>query len=115
MRRSKGAEGAWLQLQRLLQWWDQDDEDEDLGFGWWWWFQQEEEEEEEDDADDEDEEEGIAVVNTTPSCMFMLNNKGASHLLPHSILSHNIKLKSFIYYFLIKFLIKTIYFPICSF
>lgn len=42
------ADGACLQLQRLLQWWRNDEEE------------------------DEDEE-GIAVVNTMPSCMFMLN------------------------------------------
>lgn len=48
MRRSRVADGACLQLQRLLQWWRNDEEE------------------------DEDEE-GIAVVNTMPSCMFMLN------------------------------------------
>ena len=40
------ADGACLQLQRLLQWWRNDEEED---------------------------EEGIAVVNTMPSCMFMLN------------------------------------------
>lgn len=59
MRRSKVAEGACLQLQRLLQWWLQDDDD-----------------------DEDDDEEGIAVVNTTPSCMFTLN-KQTPYTSPH--------------------------------